>query len=59
VAIAFTSPRSDYVLKVIRDRPPMATSGPLPGVDVVLEKYKRVHEINRTGSMLDNISTTT
>jgi isocitrate dehydrogenase kinase/phosphatase len=56
VAIAFTSPRSDYVLKVIRDRP---TDGykwdSFQGVDVVLEKYKRVHEINRTGSMLDNI----
>ena len=56
VAIAFTSPRSDYVLKVIRDRP---TTGykwdSFEGVDVVLEKYKRVHEINRTGSMLDNI----
>ena len=25
------------------------------GVDAVLGKYKRVHEINRTGSMLDNI----
>jgi isocitrate dehydrogenase kinase/phosphatase len=56
VAIAFTSPRSDYILKVIRDRP---TDGykwdSFQGVDVVLEKYKRVHEINRTGSMLDNI----
>jgi isocitrate dehydrogenase kinase/phosphatase len=56
VAIAFTSPRSDYILKVIRDRP---TTGykwdSFEGVDVVLEKYKRVHEINRTGSMLDNI----
>src|SRR3984885_3347552 len=56
VAIAFTSPRSDYILKVIRDRP---TDGykwhSFEGVDAVLEKYKRVHEINRTGSMLDNI----
>jgi isocitrate dehydrogenase kinase/phosphatase len=56
VAIAFTSPHSDYILKVIRDRP---TTGykwdSFEGVDVVLEKYKRVHEINRTGSMLDNI----
>jgi isocitrate dehydrogenase kinase/phosphatase len=56
VAIAFTSPRSDYVLKVIRDRP---TEGykwdSFQGVDAILEKYKRVHEINRTGSMLDNI----
>ncbi len=56
VAIAFTAPHSDYVLKVIRDRP---TAGykwdTFEGVDAVLEKYKRVHEINRTGSMLDNI----
>ena len=56
VAIAFTSPHSDYVLKVIRDHP---TEGykwdSFQGVDAVLEKYKRVHEINRTGSMLDNI----
>jgi isocitrate dehydrogenase kinase/phosphatase len=56
VTIAFTSPQLDYVLKVIRDRP---TSGykwdSFEGVDAVLAKYKRVHEINRTGSMLDNI----
>jgi isocitrate dehydrogenase kinase/phosphatase len=56
VAIAFTSPHSDYVLKVIRDRP---TDGykwdSFQGVEAVLDKYKRVHEINRTGSMLDNI----
>jgi isocitrate dehydrogenase kinase/phosphatase len=56
VTIAFTSPQLDYVLKVIRDAP---TSGykwdRFEGVDAVLAKYKRVHEINRTGSMLDNI----
>jgi isocitrate dehydrogenase kinase/phosphatase len=56
VTIAFTSPRLAYVLKVIRDQP---TSGykwdSFAGVDAVLDKYKRVHEINRTGSMLDNI----
>jgi len=56
VAIAFTAPGSDYVLKVIRDRP---TAGykwdTFEGVDAVLAKYKQVHEINRTGSMLDNI----
>ena len=56
VTIAFTSLHSDYVLKVIRDRP---TSGykwdSFEGVDRVLAKYQRVHEINRTGSMLDNI----
>jgi isocitrate dehydrogenase kinase/phosphatase len=56
VTIAFTSPQLDYVLKVIRDQP---TSGykweHFAGVDAVLAKYQRVHEINRTGSMLDNI----
>ena len=56
VTVAFTSPQLDYVLKVIRDQP---TSGykweRFEGVDAVLAKYQRVHEINRTGSMLDNI----
>jgi isocitrate dehydrogenase kinase/phosphatase len=56
VTIAFTSPQLDYVLKVIRDQP---TSGykwdRFEGVEAVLAKYKGVHEINRTGSMLDNI----
>lgn len=56
VTIAFTSPHLDYVLKVIRDQP---TSGykwnSFEGTAAVLDKYKRVHEINRTGSMLDNI----
>ncbi len=56
VAIAFTSPRSDYILKVIRDRPTLGYKwDTFEGVDAVLQKYKRVHEINRTGSMLDNI----
>ena len=56
VAMAFTTPRSAYILKVIRDHP---TAGykwdRFEGVDAVLDKYRRVHEINRTGSMLDNI----
>ena len=56
VAMAFTSPRSAYILKVIRDRP---TAGykwdSFEGVEAVMNKYRRVHEINRTGSMLDNI----
>jgi len=56
VAIAFTAPNSDYVLKVIRDRPTADYKwDSFGGVDAVLEKYRRVHEINRTGSMLDNI----
>src|SRR2546429_4431044 len=49
VTIAFTSPRLDYVLKVIRDRPTSAYKwDSFDGLDVVLAKYKRVHEINRT-----------
>jgi isocitrate dehydrogenase kinase/phosphatase len=56
VTIAFTSPQLDYVLKVIRDRPTSEYKWEcFAGVDAVLAKYQRVHEINRTGSMLDNI----
>ena len=55
VAIAFSAPCLAYILKVIRDRP---TDGykwdAFAGTDAVLDKYRRVHEINRTGSMLDN-----
>jgi isocitrate dehydrogenase kinase/phosphatase len=56
VAIAFTSRHCDYVMKVIRDKP---TDGykwdTFLGPEAVLAKYRRVHDINRTGSMLDNI----
>jgi isocitrate dehydrogenase kinase/phosphatase len=56
VAIGFSSPSSTYVLKVIRDEPTSQYKwGEFEGGDVVLKKYGRVHEINRTGSMLDNI----
>ena len=56
VAIGFASPSSAYNLKVIRDRPTAGYKwGEFPGVAAVLAKYSRVHEINRTGSMLDNI----
>ncbi len=56
VAIGFTAPNSAYVLKVIRDHPTDGYKwGAFKGVDSVLEKYKWVHEIDRTGSMLDNI----
>jgi isocitrate dehydrogenase kinase/phosphatase len=56
VTIAFTSPQLDYVLKVIRDQPTIGYKWDrFEGVDAVLAKYKRVHDINRTGSMLDNI----
>jgi isocitrate dehydrogenase kinase/phosphatase len=56
VALAFTSPATDYVLKVIRDTPTAQYKwGRFEGVPSVLAKYDRVHEANRSGSMLDNI----
>jgi isocitrate dehydrogenase kinase/phosphatase len=56
VAIAFTSPEVDLVLKVIRDRPSASYKwARFAGPDSVLAKYRRVHELNRSGSMLDNI----
>jgi isocitrate dehydrogenase kinase/phosphatase len=56
VAIGFSAPSSDYVLKVIRDEPTEHYKwGAFDGIPAVLSKYSRVHEINRTGSMLDNL----
>lgn len=56
VAIGFSAPSSAYNLKVIRDKPTADYKwGEFEGIDSVLKKYGRVHEINRTGSMLDNI----
>jgi isocitrate dehydrogenase kinase/phosphatase len=56
VAIGFSAPSSDYVLKVIRDEPTEHYKwGKFEGIPTVLAKYSRVHEINRTGSMLDNL----
>jgi isocitrate dehydrogenase kinase/phosphatase len=56
VAIGFSSPSSAYNLKVIRDHPTVEYKwGEFYGVDGVLGKYGRVHEINRTGSMLANV----
>lgn len=56
VAIGFASPSSAYNLKVIRDHPTAQYKwGEFEGIESVLRKYARVHEINRTGSMLDNI----
>ena len=56
VAIGFSAPGSAYVLKVIRNKPTANYKwGTFDGVDTVLAKYRVVHEINRTGSMLDNI----
>ncbi len=56
VAIGFSSPSSAYSLKVIRDEPTAQYKwGEYEGLESVLKKYHRIHEINRTGSMLDSI----
>ncbi|MCP4329221.1 MAG: bifunctional isocitrate dehydrogenase kinase/phosphatase [Alphaproteobacteria bacterium] len=56
VAIGFSAPSSEFVLKVIRNKPTANYKwGTFPGIDAVLGQYRRVHDINRTGSMLDNI----
>jgi isocitrate dehydrogenase kinase/phosphatase len=56
VALGFTFEACSYHLKVIRDRPTASYKwGAFPGVAAVLEKYREVHEINRAGSMLDNV----
>jgi isocitrate dehydrogenase kinase/phosphatase len=56
VAIGFSGPQSAYNLKVIRNHPTKGYKwGEFEGVESVKEKYSRVHVINRTGSMLDNI----
>jgi isocitrate dehydrogenase kinase/phosphatase len=56
VALGFTFEACSYHLKVIRDQPTASYKwGTYPGVPAVLEKYRVVHEINRAGSMLDNV----
>ena len=56
VAIGFSGPKSAYNLKVIRNHPTEGYKwGKFEGIESVKEKYSRVHHINRTGSMLDNI----
>ncbi|MFT5739578.1 MAG: isocitrate dehydrogenase kinase/phosphatase [Gammaproteobacteria bacterium] len=56
VAMGFASKNSAYNLKVIRDKPTENYKwGAFEGVESVLRKYTRIHEINRTGSMLDSI----
>jgi isocitrate dehydrogenase kinase/phosphatase len=56
VALGFTFDSCAYHLKVIRDKPTAAYKwGAFPGVNAVIEKYRAVHEINRAGSMLDNV----
>ncbi len=56
VALGFTFDECSYHLKVIRDRPTQSYKwGTFPGVAAVSDKYRVVHEINRAGSMLDNV----
>ena len=56
VALGFTFNSCSYHLKVIRDSPTRSYKwGSFPGVPAVLDKYRLVHEINRAGSMLDNV----
>src|SRR5579863_4114488 len=56
VALGFTFDACSYHLKVIRDHPTSSYKwGAYPGVAAVIEKYRHVHEINRAGSMLDNV----
>ena len=56
VAMGFASKNSAYSLKVIRDKPTDQYKwGEFEGLESVIKKYTRVHEINRTGSMLDSI----
>ncbi len=56
VAMGFSAPSSAYTLKVIRDHPTSRYKwGEFAGVESVLRKYGQVHEINRAGSMLDNV----
>jgi isocitrate dehydrogenase kinase/phosphatase len=56
VAVGFTFEACAYHLKVIRDYPTTSYKwGAYPGVAAVIDKYRLVHEINRAGSMLDNV----
>jgi len=56
VALGFTFNACSYHLKVVRDAPTVSYKwGVFPGVAAVLDKYRVVHEINRAGSMLDNV----
>jgi isocitrate dehydrogenase kinase/phosphatase len=56
VALGFTYQECGYHFKVIRDVPTSSYKwGEFPGVAAVVDKYRVVHEINRAGSMLDNV----
>lgn len=56
VAIGFSMPSSRYVLKVIRDIPAEGYKwDTFDGPEAVLKKYGLVHDMDRAGSMLDNV----
>lgn len=56
VSLAFTAPSMGYVLKVIRDNPTDQYKWyNWDGPETVINKYRKVHDLNRSGSMLDNI----
>ncbi len=56
VAIGFSMPSSRYVLKVIRDEPAEGYKwDTFAGPEGVLENYGLVHDMDRAGSMLDNV----
>lgn len=56
VAIGFSMPSSRYVLKVIRDVPAAGYKwDTFEGPDAVLATYGLVHDMDRAGSMLDNV----
>ncbi len=56
VVMGFTSAGTEYVLKVIRDKPTEHYKwGAFQGRESVMAKYRGVHELNRSGSMLDNV----
>ena len=56
VAIGFSMPSSRYVLKVIRDTPAEGYKwDAFDGPEAVLQKYGLVHDMDRAGSMLDNV----
>ena len=43
-------------MKLLRDEPTSSYKwGSFPGGNAVIDKYREVHEINRAGSMLDNV----
>ncbi len=56
VTLGVTSPSTQYVLKIMRDTPTENYKWDyFAGVEAVLDQYRQVHWMNRSGSMLDNI----